>query len=220
MEGQNGQEKTTFTAEEMETAKQEALNKYKSDQEKGVQMLIEDKKKAEKILDAVGEVAKDQKSLITIAEQDPDVAQAILKKYYGGQSIEEYKASIGYSEAPEVMNEKLIDQRAKSIVNENRIKDTKKAFIEKTGLEGEELQAFEQEFEERTQLKSFNVDKLDEHLTKSFKLATGYSEEKIKEIQRSRVIASAGALNGGDKVKDASKARIKSEIDELLDGRI
>ena len=31
----------TFTAEEVEAAKQEALNKYKSDQEKGIQKIIE-----------------------------------------------------------------------------------------------------------------------------------------------------------------------------------
>lgn len=218
MEDTNGQ--TTFTAEQMEAAKQEALNKYKGDQEKGVQKLIEEKKHAEKIIDAVGEVAKDQNNLITIAESDPSVAKAILDKYYGGKTLQEYKESIGYSEAPEKLTERMIEEKANSIVNKSRIVDTKKAFIEKLGLEGEELEAFEQEFAERTELRSFSIDKLDEHLTKSYKLATGYSEDKIKEIQRSKVIANAGAMNGGDKVKDANKSRIKSEVDELLNGRI
>jgi len=44
---------TTFTAEQVEAAKQEALNKYKSDQEKGIQKIIEEKKFTEKVLDAV-----------------------------------------------------------------------------------------------------------------------------------------------------------------------
>jgi hypothetical protein len=35
-----GQEVVTFTAEQVEAAKQEALNKYKSDSEAGVQKLI------------------------------------------------------------------------------------------------------------------------------------------------------------------------------------
>jgi hypothetical protein len=46
-------EKTTFTADELEAAKQEALNKYKSDQEQGIQKLVKEKKFAETVLDAV-----------------------------------------------------------------------------------------------------------------------------------------------------------------------
>ncbi len=114
----------------------------------------------------------------------------------------------------------MIEEKAKSIVNSNRVIDQKKAFIEKTGLEGDELKAFEEEFEDRLGLKSFTVDKLDEHLTKAYKLATGYSEDKIKEIQKSKAIASAGSLAGNDKTNEAGKSRIKSEVDDLLDGRI
>lgn len=187
--------KTTFTAEEVEAMKQEALNKYKSDQEAGVQKLVAEKKFADKVIDAVGEVAKDATSLVDIANNDPDVAKKILEKYYGGQSLEEYKESIGYREDPKVLNEQLIEQKAKSIVNESKIKDTKKVFIEKMGLEGEELEEFERELDDRLQLRSFSIDKLDEHLAKSYKLATGYSEEKIKEIQRSKAIANAGSLS-------------------------
>ena len=53
MEGQE-----TFTAEELEAKTQEALNKYKSDQEHWVQKLVAEKKLAEQVLDAVGQVAE------------------------------------------------------------------------------------------------------------------------------------------------------------------
>lgn len=118
------------------------------------------------------------------------------------------------------MNEKLIEKKAKSIVDSNRIKDAKKAFIEKTGLEGDSLEEFEAEFEERMGLASFSVDDLDKHLTKAYKLATGFSDDKIKEIGRARAVASAGSLAGGDKVKDSERTRIKSEVDDLLYGRL
>jgi len=213
-------DKTTFTAEQVEAAKQEALNKYKSDQEAGVQKLINEKKFTDSVLDAVGAVAKDQTSLIKIAESNPEVANEILKKYYGWKTIEEYKESIWFEETPEVANEKLIEQKAKSIYSENKIKDEKKAFIEKLWLSGEELEAFESEFAERTELKSFSVDKLDEHLSKAYKLATGYSEDKIKEIQKSKAIANASSMAGNDKVKEAAKSKAKGEVDDLLDGRI
>lgn len=72
----------TFTAEQLEAAKQEALNKYKSDSEAGVQKLINEKKMAEQVLDAVGEVAQDASNLINIFDTNPEVAQKILDKYY------------------------------------------------------------------------------------------------------------------------------------------
>ncbi len=212
--------KKTFTAEELEVAKQEALNKYKSDQEQGVQKLIKEKKFAESVLDAVWQVAQDPESLINIAEENPEVAEEILRKYYGWKTINEYKESIWFKESPELLNEKLIEQKAKSIVEQEKIKDTKKAFINKVWLEGEELEAFEAEFSERLQLKSFNVDSLDDHLTKAYKLATGYSAEQIKKIQESKAIASAGSMSWNTKAKESEQKRINKEVDDLLDGRI
>jgi hypothetical protein len=44
-------------------------------------------------------------------------------------------------------------------------------------------------------LKSFSVENLDQHLSKAYKLATGYSEDKIKEIQRNKAIASASSMS-------------------------
>jgi len=215
-----GQEVVTFTAEQVEAAKQEALNKYKSDSEAGVQKLIGEKKLAESVLDAVGLVAKDATSLISIADESPEVAKQILDKYYGWKTIEEYKESIWFEEAPEVMNEKLIESKAKSIFAASKIKDDKKAFIEKLGLDGEELEAFEAEFTERMDLKSFSVENLDQHLSKAYKLATGYSEDKIKEIQRNKAIASASSMSWNTKTTEQAKSKIRSEVDDLLDGRI
>lgn len=211
MEGQE-----TFTAEELEAKTQEALNKYKSDQEHWVQKLVAEKKLAEQVLDAVGKVAENAESLISIYDESPEVAQKLLDKYYGGKSIEEYKQSIWFQEEPAVMNDKLITEKARAIVNESKIKDTKKAFIEKLGLQWDELQAFEQEFAERIERKSFSVDKLDEDLTKAYKLATGYSEDQIKERNRANAIASAGSLAGNDKVTESNKSRVKNEVRELM----
>lgn len=209
-----------FTAEELEAAKQEAINKANSDHEAGVQKLIAEKKFAESVLEAVGEVAKDSENLITIFDKTPDVAKAILDKYYGGKSIEEYKESIGYKEDQSVVNEKLIETKAKSIFEANKVLDEKKAFIEKTWLTGEALEAFESEFWERLQLKSFSVDKLDEHLIKAYKLATGYSDKEVNEIKKTKIIAESVAISGWEKQKAADKSKIKSEVDDLLDWRI
>lgn len=214
MEGQE-----TFTAEELEAKTQEALNKYKSDQEQWVQKLVAEKKLAEQVLDAVWKVAENAESLVSIYDESPEVAQKLLDKYYGGKSIEEYKQSIWFQEEPAVMNDKLITEKARAIVNETKIKDTKKAFIEKLGLQWDDLQAFEQEFAERLEMKSFSVDKLDEALTKAYKLATGFDENKIKEIQRAKSIASAGSLAWNDKVAESDKSRIKNEVKEFMKNR-
>ena len=210
----------TFTAEELETAKQEALNKYKSDQEQGIQKLINEKKFVESVLDAVGKVAQDQNSLISIAEENPEVANEILRKYYGGKTLDEYKESIWFEESPDVLNERLIERKAKSIVAQEKIKDTKKAFIEKTWLSGDELESFEAEFGERLQMKSFSVESLDDHLTKAYKLATGYSSEQVRKIKESKLVASVSGISGNNKSKDAEQSRISKEVDDLLDGRI
>lgn len=215
MEGKN-----TFTAEELEAAKQqaiqEAINKNNSDHAAWLEKLVNEKKIADQVLDAVAQVAENAESLISIYDESPEVAQKLLDKYYGGKSIEEYKQSIWFQEEPAVMNDKLITEKARAIVNESKIKDTKKAFIDKLGLEWEELQAFEQEFAERLEMKSFSVDKLDEALTKAYKLATGFDENKIKEIQRAKSIASAGSLAGNDKVAESNKSRVKNEVRELM----
>jgi len=210
----------TFTAEELETAKQEALNKYKSDQEQGIQKLINEKKFVESVLDAVGKVAQDQNSLISIAEENPEVANEILRKYYGGKTLDEYKESIWFEESPDVLNERLIERKAKSIVAQEKIKDAKKAFIEKTWLSGDELESFEAEFGERLQMKSFSVESLDDHLTKAYKLATGYSSEQVRKIKESKLVASVSGISGNNKSKDAEQSRISKEVDDLLDGRI
>lgn len=213
-------DKVTFTAEELEAEKTKALNEYKSAQEAWVQKLVGEKKFAEAVLDAVGKVASDKESLIAISEENPDVANEILKKYYNGQSIEEYKESIWFKEAPEKLNEKMVEQKAKSIYSENKIKDEKKAFVSKLWLDGDDLAAFESEFEERTQMKSFSIENLDDHLIKAYKLATGNDENKIKEITKSKAIAKASGISWNEDNKDANKSSVKKEVDDLLDGRI
>lgn len=216
----NKEQKTTFTKDDVEQLTQEALNKYKSDQEKWVQKLIEEKKFLDKVLYAVGEVAGNPEKLIEISESDPEVANDILNKYYSWMTIEDYKEQVGYKESPEIINEKLIERKAKSIVEDVKIKDTKKAFIRDLWLSGDELEAFEEEFNNRRSLKSFSVDKLDDSLTKAYIIATGNSADKIKKIKSTKIIASAASVSWNTKTEDSDKARAHKEVSDLLDGRI
>lgn len=210
-------ETKVYTPEEIEAIKNEALNKYKWDQEAGIQKLTNDAKFKDEVIDSIGKVAWDAKALVSIFETNPKVAQEILNKYYWGQSIEDYKKSIWFEEDSSVVTDKQITERAKSIVAEEKIKDKKKEFIEKFGLKGEELESFENEFSERLQMKSFDIDKLDEHLIKAYKLATGYSEQEVQNVKKSKTIASVAWVQGGDKSKEGEKTRIQSEVNDFLD---
>lgn len=209
-------DKKEYTPEEIEAIKNEALNKYKWDQEAGIQKLTDDAKFKDEVIESIWSVAKDAKALVSIFETNPKVAQEILNKYYWGQSIEDYKKSIWFEEDQSVVTDKQIEQKAKSIVAEEKIKDKKKEFIEKFGLSGEQLEAFEAEFADRLQMKSFNIDKLDDHLIKAFKLATGYSDQEVQNVKKSKTIASVTTVQGGDKSKDTEKSKVQSEVNDFL----
>ena len=102
----------TFTEEQLSEKVEAAVNKYKSDSEAWVQKLVNEWKFKDSVLDWVWKVAADSEALIEIFEWDSNVWQEILDKYYWGQTIEEYKSSINYAEAPEQLNDKLNNKRA------------------------------------------------------------------------------------------------------------
>ena len=210
-------DKQEFTPAEIEAIKTEALNKYKWEQEAGVQKVISESKFKDEVIDSIWKVAADSKALVSIFETNPKVGQEILNKYYWGQSIEDYKKSIWFEEDAATLNDKQIEQKAKSIVFEEKIKDKKKDFIEKFGLKGEDLQEFENEFSERLQLKSFDIDKIDEHLVKAYKLATGYSEQEVQNIKKSKTIASVTSVSGQDTNKSEKKSETSKEVNDFLD---
>ena len=181
----------TFSAEQVE----EKLNAYKSSQEAWVQKLINEWKFKDKLIDATGKVAWSKEALISIYWEDELVWQAILDKYYWGQSLSDYKADIGHVDSPEVLTDNLITQKVNSITKQYWINDKREAFVWKIGLEWEELIAFNKELDERMQLKSFDIDK---DLVKAYKYITGYSEEDMREINKTKKYAKTTWLSWKD----------------------
>lgn len=80
------EQKTTYTKEEVD----EMMRKHQSDSDRGVQKVLSEKAFAESVVNAVKEISEDKKNLISIHESNPKVAQAILDKFYNGQTIDEY----------------------------------------------------------------------------------------------------------------------------------
>jgi hypothetical protein len=53
-----------------------------SNSDRGVQKILKTQQRLEKMLDAVAEVSADPEKLLAIHDQDPEIAKAILDKYY------------------------------------------------------------------------------------------------------------------------------------------
>lgn len=166
-EAEKQDQKTTYTKEEVDAI----MKKHQADSERGVQKVFQEKQFQEKIVDAIQEISDDKKHLIVLHESDPKVAKAILDKFYGGQSIEEFMKDQGLEEAlndPEIVN-KRIKSEAQKLANEERISDKKNEFIAKLKMSEEEKTQFETAFEERKQLKSFSMDDIQKHFEKAYR---------------------------------------------------
>lgn len=173
-ENLNSDEKTTYTLEEVEAIKK----KMQSDSEKWVQKLINETKQEkqqrliyERVLDEVWKVADDNSYLISLYEEEPEVANIILGKYYDWQSIEQFKDSIWYEEDyndPKV-RERKISLEVKKLADKQLIESKKQEFISKLKMTEEERLLFEEAFDERKQLKSFNVNDVEKHLEKAYR---------------------------------------------------
>jgi len=211
--------KIELTQADLDAKIKAAVKAREGEMEQWVQKLTSKTKLQEKILTNVWLVAKDWTKLISLYNEDESVANEMLKMYYDGMTIEEYKESIGYKTSQEEMTDEKIAKKANSIYESNKIKEKKAEFIEKLGLDGDALESFEKEFWDRTSMKSFSAETVTDHLTKAYKLSTDFSQDKLDVIKAKKVAAGASWLGGWSATKkaDAEKARIDKEVEEFMD---
>ena len=88
------EEQEEVEAPEPKTYTEEEVSKMKADSERGVQKLFKEQEELNAIIETVGKVSADQSYLVQYYDENPKVAKIILDKYYGGQSIEEFKKDI------------------------------------------------------------------------------------------------------------------------------
>jgi len=183
-ENDGGQE--TYTAEEVEAIRKE----MNSNSEKWVQKVISEKKNFETALSEVSKVADDEKYLVELHNENPDVAKIILDQYYAWQDIETYKESISYEvdmQDPKVI-QRMVESEAKKLAETNLIDSKKQDFIKKLKMTDEEVISFEEAFTERTQLKSFSINKLVNHFEKAYRDVND-NTEALKEFKLQESIA-------------------------------
>lgn len=208
------QEAKLYTEEEVEAIKK----KMESDSEKWVQPILKKNKAYEWVLDAIGKVAEDKNYLIECYETNPETAQIILDKYYGGQTIDEFKKSIGYEidyNDPAV-REKQIELDVQKRLDSKLIEKSKSDFIEKLKMTPEEKKDFEEAFEERRQLKSFSTNDIEKHLEKAYREISDW--ENLKALKAQEAIAKSMATGewkggGGETQK---KSGLQNEISDFL----
>jgi hypothetical protein len=173
--------------------------KMQADSERGVQKLIKEKKIFEKAMDELSKIAEDNEHLLSLHDSNPDVAQLILDKYYDGQSIDEYKNSIGYKEDitnPDVAK-RLIESKVRQEVENRTIFEKKNAFVSKLKMSVDEQAQFDEVFSELRQMKGFNLDNLEKTMEKAYRLID--SETDVKSIKQNEAIANAMATGNGGK---------------------
>lgn len=175
-----------FTLGEVEAMKKE----MQSNSDKWVQKIISEKKVYEKAFEEMSKIADNSERLVELYEEDPTTAEIILKKYFGDESIEDYKERIWYTEDyadPKVMNAK-IKKEAEKIALNNLVETQKQNFIDKLKMTDEEKKGFEEAFEDLKQLKSFNTKDLTKQFEKAYRLSTD-NEEALSKLRTQETIA-------------------------------
>ena len=201
-----------FTLEEVEAMKLE----MQRNSDKWVQKIISEKKVYEKAFDEMSKIADDSERLVELYEEDPTTADIILKKYFGDESIEDYKERIWYTENysdPKVMNAK-IKKEAEKIALNNLVETQKQNFIDKLKMSDEEKKSFEEAFEDLKQLKSFNAKDLTKQFERAYRLSND-NEEALSKLKNQETIAKVmGTWEGKSSTwQQAKKASIDSEIE-------
>jgi hypothetical protein len=161
---------------------------------------LNEKKTYEDVIEAVAKISEDKKSLVTLSQTKPEVAKIILNKYYNGISIEKYAEDMGieidYND-PEIVN-KRIESEASRIANERIISEKKDDFISEFKMTDEEKEQFEQAFNERKEMKSFDIKDLRKHMEKAFKEVDSDSEGRRKLEQQAAIAKATSTASGKD----------------------
>lgn len=133
------------------------------------------------------------------------MAQAILDKYYDGKTIEEYQElyniTVDYSD-PKTAKAK-IEREANRIATDRMINDKRDEFIAKLKLSDEEIEKFNEAFEERKSLKSFNPKEVVKQLEKAYiEIGDPQNLKKLEtqaNIANSQATSTSSGNSGGDK---------------------
>lgn len=218
-----GEEKKTFTLDEVKE-REDALKKEISwNHEKWVQKLTSKQKVLTTVLDNLDTIAEKPEKLIDLFSENEEAAKIILDKYYDGQSIEDFKSDIWYTpdySDPKVV-EKLADDKANKKYAKRLMDEKKDNFIKSLEMSWDELVKFEAEFEDRKWLKSFSADTIQKHLESAYRDSNGNSEA-LKKVKKDQAIADAmwtwewksGSKDTKKKITSFDKAR--AEAKEML----
>ena len=82
----------------------------------------------------------------------------------------------------------MANKKADEKFNQRLIDDAKGKFIKRLEMTAGELEKFEDEFEDRKNLKSFSFENLQKHLEAAFRDSNG-NPEALKKIKKDQAIA-------------------------------
>jgi len=204
-ESTNPEESKASTVEELEAK----MKEMQSNSEKWVQKLITEKKVYEKAFNEMSKISDDSERLIELFEEDQSTAELILSKYFGDESIDEYKERTWYEEDysnPKVFEAKIKKEATKMAEN-NLIEAEKQIFIDKLKMSDEEKTSFEETFRELRQLRSFNTKNLTKRFEKAYRLSND-NEDQLKKLNQQEAVAKTLATTEG---KSSSKTLNEKE---------
>jgi hypothetical protein len=177
------------------------------------------------VLEAVKHLSRENDAgnnaaLVDIYNENPKVAKEILARYYDGKSIEEFKESIGYREDlsdPKTFERRLEIEKQKA-VDAIKVEQAKEAFIKELSLSPEEVEALEEAFQERKQLKTFSADSVRSHLEKAYRLIDKTDTRSLKrnEAAGKAMATSEGRGGDGSPKRNTDLSRIQDEADKFL----
>jgi hypothetical protein len=211
------EEKRTYTEEEVEAIRK----KHQSDSEKGVQKLLAETKFKDSVLEATKQISKanedgDNAALVKLHEKNPRVAQEILKLYYDGKSIDQYKEEIGYKEDlsdPEVYARRLDADRQKAI-EQIKIDAAKEVFVKELKMTDDEQKEFDKAFDERRGMKTFSLETVTTHLERAFREIDKTDIKKLRSQETIAKTVTTGEPKGGGNAK--SRTPLQEELAKFV----
>ena len=150
-----GVDLSELNQEELVTLVSGIKDEYKaleSNTEKGAQSLLWEKKKMEKAIETFKNVNADPEKLEALLNEDKELWQFILDKFYDGQSIDDIKNK-KWPNIDEIVEQKL-----------NQKEVDKKLSSVKDQLPDDLLEKFNTEFEELTEGKKLTADNIQKYI--------------------------------------------------------